>query len=190
MVYPTTLRSLQRTSRLLSDNLPSSPAASSSSSIYQRAASSLLPPLPLYRRLLRAHRTKLSYEMRSLGDTYLRDEFRRHRSVTNPLQVVGFLGGWKIYLDQLEGELDGGIAGATTGEGGNKRFFEGRKLSAEEFEKVRPGRGCASSRSYPLAERSRPNSLSFLHCLVFILAALRRTALPAARIHDGHAGPV
>lgn len=70
--------------------------------------------------------------MRSLGDNYLRDEFRRHKAVTNPLQVVGFLGAWKIYLDQLEQPGDGGGV-----EGERKRqFFEGRRLSSEEFEKV------------------------------------------------------
>lgn len=56
--------------------------------------------------------------MRSLGDGYVKDgtslmcdissvytlslkEFRRHREVTNPVHIMGFLTQWKMYLDQL-----------------------------------------------------------------------------------------
>lgn len=79
--------------------------------------------------------------MRSLGDSYIKDEFRRHRAVTNPLQIVGFLGAWKIYLDQLEatGKDGGGVAGdgeATGSTAKNGRYFQGRSMSPEEFEKV------------------------------------------------------
>ncbi|KAG9050633.1 acetate non-utilizing protein 9 [Tulasnella sp. UAMH 9824] len=48
----------------------------------QEASASLLPPLPLFRRILRAHRM-LPLEMRLLGDDYVKSE-------------------WKLYLDQLE----------------------------------------------------------------------------------------
>jgi hypothetical protein len=68
--------------------------------------------------------------MRSLGDTYVKDEFKRHKAVTNPLQIVGFLGQWKVYLDQLE-------AGGVNAKGGEERAkFEGRRLKEEEFSKV------------------------------------------------------
>jgi len=57
-------------------------------------------------------------EMRSLGDGYVKDgmcfmydvpsvytlslkEFRRHREVTNPVHIMGFLTQWKMYLDEL-----------------------------------------------------------------------------------------
>lgn len=85
------------------------------------AAASLLPPLPLYRRILRVHRA-LPVEMKSLGDQYVKDEFRRHRTVDNPLQIVGFLTQWKIYLDGLENQT--GTA------------FKGRQLDMQHFEKV------------------------------------------------------
>ena len=49
----------------------------------------LLPPIPLYRRLLRAHRHKLPKEQRLLGDEYVKEEFRRHRTVENPVHIVG-----------------------------------------------------------------------------------------------------
>ncbi|KAF4123331.1 regulatory protein [Geosmithia morbida] len=48
----------------------------------------LLPPIPLYRRLLRAHRKHLPSEMRLLGDEYIKAEFRAHRKVDNPAHLV------------------------------------------------------------------------------------------------------
>ena len=48
----------------------------------------LLPPIPLYRRLLRAHRKHLPSEMRVLGDEYIKAEFRAHRNVDNPAHMV------------------------------------------------------------------------------------------------------
>lgn len=49
----------------------------------------LLPPIPLYRRLLRAHRKCLPVEMRLLGDEYVKSEFRAHRDIDNPVHIVG-----------------------------------------------------------------------------------------------------
>ena len=48
----------------------------------------LLPPIPLYRRLLRAHRNKLPLQERLLGDEYVKSEFRAHRNIDNPVQIV------------------------------------------------------------------------------------------------------
>jgi hypothetical protein len=39
--------------------------------------------------------------MRSLGDEYVKSEFRRTRSTDNPLHIIGFLSEWKRYLEQL-----------------------------------------------------------------------------------------
>ncbi|KAG0130379.1 hypothetical protein HOY82DRAFT_380790 [Tuber indicum] len=64
----------------------------------------LLPPIKLYRRLLRAHRHKLSPEGRVLGDEYVKAEFRRHRDIENPLYIVGFLKEWQLYAQAVEGE--------------------------------------------------------------------------------------
>jgi hypothetical protein len=50
----------------------------------------LLPPIYLYRRLLRAHRVHLPAEMRVLGDEYVKAEFRAHREVENPVHLVSF----------------------------------------------------------------------------------------------------
>ncbi|KAM0259520.1 hypothetical protein ACHAQJ_003246 [Trichoderma viride] len=64
----------------------------------------LLPPIPLYRRLLRAHRKYLPAEMRLLGDQYIKAEFRAHRNVDNPAHLIGFLSEWQMYAQQIEGE--------------------------------------------------------------------------------------
>lgn len=64
----------------------------------------LLPPIPLYRRLLRAHRKHLPGEMRVLGDRYIQSEFRAHRNTENPVHIVGFLSEWQTYCQQIEGE--------------------------------------------------------------------------------------
>lgn len=60
----------------------------------------LLPPKPLLRALLRAHR-RLPPEMRALGDDYVKAEFRRHQRIDNPLHIVGFCSQWKMYLDAM-----------------------------------------------------------------------------------------
>ncbi|KFH41114.1 Acetate non-utilizing protein-like protein [Hapsidospora chrysogenum ATCC 11550] len=64
----------------------------------------LLPPIPLYRRLLRAHRKHLPPEMRVLGDEYIKAEFRAHRNVENPAHLIGFLTEWQLYAQKVEGD--------------------------------------------------------------------------------------
>ncbi|KAA1467131.1 ACN9-domain-containing protein [Dentipellis sp. KUC8613] len=88
----------------------------------QEASATLIPPIPLYRRLLRAHR-HIPPEMRSLGDDYVKAEFRRHKKVDNPLYIIGFLSQWKFYLDQIP-------------KGPEAARFEGRKLDPMVFEKM------------------------------------------------------
>ncbi|KAJ3524707.1 hypothetical protein NM208_g11953 [Fusarium decemcellulare] len=64
----------------------------------------LLPPIHLYRRLLRAHRKHLPAEMRILGDEYIKAEFRAHRKVDNPSHLIGFLTEWQLYAQKIEGD--------------------------------------------------------------------------------------
>ncbi|KAF8886063.1 hypothetical protein CPB84DRAFT_1787895 [Gymnopilus junonius] len=85
------------------------------------ASAMLYPPIPLYRRLLRSHRN-LPREMRSLGDDYVKSEFRRHKEVTNPVYVMGFLSQWKKYLDQMPRDPD--------------VPFSGKRLDSTVFEKM------------------------------------------------------
>ncbi|KAI0316737.1 hypothetical protein OF83DRAFT_1164226 [Amylostereum chailletii] len=90
----------------------------------REASATLLPPIPLYRRLLRAHR-HLPVEMRSLGDDYVKAEFRRHQKVDNPVYIIGFLSQWKHYLDQIPA----GLAAEN---------FKGKPLDPTVFEKLSP----------------------------------------------------
>ncbi|KAH8813982.1 hypothetical protein F5882DRAFT_62330 [Hyaloscypha sp. PMI_1271] len=71
---------------------------------FKLAPLALLPPIPLYRRLLRAHRKHLPSEMRLLGDQYIKSEFRAHRNVENPVHIIGFLTEWQMYAQSLEGD--------------------------------------------------------------------------------------
>ncbi|KAK3838780.1 MAG: hypothetical protein JOS17DRAFT_731257 [Linnemannia elongata] len=65
------------------------------------AQKSLIPPLTLYRQILRAHRTHLPPQFRILGDGYVKAEFHRHKSVDNPLYIVGFIEQWTEYLNHI-----------------------------------------------------------------------------------------
>ncbi|KAK0655772.1 hypothetical protein B0T16DRAFT_397673 [Cercophora newfieldiana] len=76
----------------------------SSSSLSRPGPMAILPPIPLYRRLLRAHRKHLPREMRLLGDEYIKAEFRAHRDVENPAHLIGFLTEWQLYAQKIEGE--------------------------------------------------------------------------------------
>lgn len=99
--------------------LLASPSTIGSSSGFNPAPLALLPPIPLYRRCLRAHRKFLSNEMRVLGDEYLKSEFRAHRNVENPIHIVGFLNEWQKYAQQVEG-----------------KFWVGEKLDTEKIDKM------------------------------------------------------
>jgi hypothetical protein len=54
----------------------------------------LVPPLVLYRNILRAHR-QLPPALRAVGDDYVKAEFKRHKDVENPAYIVGFLSEWE-----------------------------------------------------------------------------------------------
>jgi len=56
----------------------------------------VLPPLKLYRRLLRAHRKYLPIEARVIGDDYVKAEFRRTKDIENPVHIIGFLTRWQV----------------------------------------------------------------------------------------------
>ncbi|VEU23331.1 DEKNAAC104694 [Brettanomyces naardenensis] len=65
----------------------------------------LLQPLQLYREILRAHR-KLPKTQRDLGDPYVKAEFRAHKDIDNPLQIIGFLTSWQEYLTMVKKNTD------------------------------------------------------------------------------------
>jgi hypothetical protein len=59
-------------------------------------------------------------------------EFRRTKSTDNPIHIIGFLSQWKLYLDEVRGQV-----AREQGEGAKP--FSGRPLNTEFFEKVRLG---------------------------------------------------
>ncbi|KAJ5899468.1 hypothetical protein N7495_004212, partial [Penicillium taxi] len=89
--------------RLAQRLLMATPAAIGSKSSLSEALA-ILPPIQLYRRILRVHRRKLEPEMRILGDSYVKKEFQAHRTAENPLHIIGFLTEWQLYAQKLEGD--------------------------------------------------------------------------------------
>ena len=114
---------------------PASPAAAAA------AAAALQQGLALYRRILRAHRLKLPFHLRELGDRYVRDEFRKHRGA-DAKWLRGFVAGWEEYAQMLErqsaADVAGGFGGGGGGGGGGTADAAtaggiGRALSPEEI---------------------------------------------------------
>ncbi|XP_064205105.1 succinate dehydrogenase assembly factor 3, mitochondrial [Anguilla rostrata] len=71
----------------------------------------------LYKRILQLHRF-LPIDLRALGDQYVKDEFRRHKSA-NPAEVKSFMTEWESYRDTLQTQVldsaSGGRAGGAFG---------------------------------------------------------------------------
>ncbi|RXK40667.1 acetate non-utilizing protein 9, mitochondrial [Tremella mesenterica] len=120
----------------------------------QQASAQLIPPIPLYRRLLRIHR-HLTPEMRFMGDSYIKSEFRLTRKTDNPLHIIAFLSQWKVYLDQLQSDLGLGSSSTITsdrrpnigvlenesdlptdGQRRGEKVWRGRKLNMDGLEKM------------------------------------------------------
>lgn len=57
--------------------------------------------LALYRGILRAHQKHLPEEMRTLGDSYVKSEFKLHKTVKDSSQLDSFFNAWDQYLEQL-----------------------------------------------------------------------------------------
>ena len=67
--------------------------------------------LRLYRDVLRCHRERLPGPLQEMGNSYARDEFRRHRDgKTTKAQWQTFTLEWNRYLEMLtgKGDLPGG----------------------------------------------------------------------------------
>ena len=100
------------------------------SSSAAKAREAVRPIMSLYREILRAHLKLLPPPMRSLGDAYARDEFRRHlEGNTTQTQWVEFGAEWSKYLNSITGgSVDGrSAAGGISGE-----------LDAETIAKLSP----------------------------------------------------
>lgn len=69
-----------------------------------RDVAPLLPPVQLYRLILRAHVRKLPRELRALGDEYVKAEFHAHKRADNPVHIIGFLAQWQDYLASVDAD--------------------------------------------------------------------------------------
>mmetsp|Transcript_53736 Transcript_53736/g.143783 ORF Transcript_53736/g.143783 Transcript_53736/m.143783 type:complete len:102 (-) Transcript_53736:64-369(-) len=58
--------------------------------------------MQLFREIMRLHRTKLPTAMRSLGDTYVRKEFRVHcKADVKPAHLQMFTREWQNYVQHI-----------------------------------------------------------------------------------------
>ena len=98
---------LTSATRALSSSTSSSSSSSPSSSSSAAAAAASVAPADaargraLYRRILRAHRLKLPFHLRELGDRYVKDEFRKH-AAADARWLRGFAASWEEYAATLE----------------------------------------------------------------------------------------
>jgi hypothetical protein len=69
------------------------------------------PVLAVLRSVLRLHRTTLPPPLRTLGDEFLREEFRRHHAANaSTAQWGAFVREWQRYASQLRGEATAPMA--------------------------------------------------------------------------------
>lgn len=71
----------------------------------QNARTAAAPILSLFRDILRLHRDKLAGPLKTLGNDYVRSEFRSHlrNAKTTRPQWEQFMASWKDYMHLLEG---------------------------------------------------------------------------------------
>lgn len=110
--------------------------------------------LRLYRNILHAHKKYLPAEMRSLGDSYVKAEFKLHKNTTNTSQLNEFFQAWEQYHEQIistarreesmaigslersGGERTGLDDGGTFGSGFGQDLPAGMELSDEQTEQL------------------------------------------------------
>lgn len=87
--------------------------------------------LALYRRCFRLHRTALPAEMRSIGDAYLKSEWRAHKSA-KPEFLPHFFAAWESYASQLEQTSQAAASQAAASQGS----AWGKDLAEHELESL------------------------------------------------------
>lgn len=93
--------------------------------------------LSLYRRVLRQHRLKLTAEMRVLGDRYVKDEFRKHRTAPSEF-LPRFFEEWEKYEEHLDRQMpQSGSIGKPLGEAVRAMTDEQRAMLAKLAEETR-----------------------------------------------------
>ncbi|XP_073677692.1 succinate dehydrogenase assembly factor 3, mitochondrial [Garra rufa] len=77
----------------------------------------------LYKRILLLHRF-MPIDLRALGDQYVKDEFRRHKTASAE-EATGFMAEWQNYKDTLQTQVLEAM--------GNKQLAFGADLSEEKL---------------------------------------------------------
>ncbi|KAJ1162113.1 hypothetical protein NDU88_002591 [Pleurodeles waltl] len=83
----------------------------------------------LYKRILLLHRA-LPLDLKTLGDQYVKDEFRRHKSA-NPTETKRFMKEWESYASMLAQQANEKLSNPAT----NMRF--GKSLPEQKLEDLR-----------------------------------------------------
>jgi hypothetical protein len=60
----------------------------------------------LYRSILKAHRSRLPWDLRQLGNAYVRNEFQLHKKVEHPQNLKIFFDAWEKYLVMMESRTE------------------------------------------------------------------------------------
>ena len=95
--------------------------------------SGVAPQLRLYARVLRLHRQKLPAMQRSIGDEYVKKEFRAHQQVEAGSEFhAPFMKAWEDYCEQLDAfrPLEG--SQGWTKEGIREQVRLGKDLTEEQ----------------------------------------------------------
>jgi Complex1_LYR-like len=80
-------------------------------------------------------------------------EFRRHKGVTNPAHIIGFLSQWKMYMEVLPQDADA-------------RGFSGQKLDPTAIEKVSASQFQAVFKQFQRREQMSAEQLGQLYELM------------------------
>ena len=84
--------------------------------------------LNLYRRILRLHRQKLPFQMKEIGDKYVKEEFRQHKEAS-PEFVKQFMEQWEQYAGTLDTQK-------TIESDDQSKITFGRHLTKEEWDRL------------------------------------------------------
>jgi tRNA(Ile)-lysidine synthase TilS/MesJ len=86
--------------------------------------------IPLYRSLLRVHKKHLPVAMKELGNTYIKSEFRLHKSA-KPDQAEKFVEEWEKYREQIlstararDSRSSGSLDNSSNTSGGSTAVFD------------------------------------------------------------------
>lgn len=85
--------------------------------------------LSLYRSILREHKRRLPPQMKALGDTYVKQEFRLHKTA-KPEHLNRFIQSWENYLTTLQTQSKGNI-------GANIDVDDVSRMTEEQKQKMR-----------------------------------------------------